>query len=191
MIRTWAVPVAAAFAALGSADGGEVEHADIEYRDGRYTIDLAVRLDAPPDRVLAVVRDPDRLAQISEAIVEVEILERPDPSRFLRKVHIEKCLLMFCFDKVMVEWIEDLPDGVILTTLIPERSDFAFGESRWTVREADGDATRVTLESEREPAFWIPPVIGPWMLTRTLTRETRTALERIEAMARADASDKD
>lgn len=189
MIRGWTVPVVASFVAVGSAGAGEVEHADIEYRDGRYTIDLAVRLDAPPARVLEVVRDPDRLAEVSDAIVGVQILERPDSSRYLRKVHIEKCLLMFCFDKVMVEWIEGRPDGVILTTLIPERSDFAFGESRWTVRGIDGGATRVTLESEREPAFWIPPVIGPWMLTRTLTRETRTALGRIEAMAQAETPD--
>ena len=187
MSRLWSLAVLAASGPAVPADAGEIEHADIDYRGGRYTIDMAIRLDARPDRVLEVVRDPDRLARISDAIIDVEILERPDPARYLRKVHIEKCVLMFCFDKVMVEWVEDRPGGEILTTLIPERSDFDFGESRWTVAGIDGGATRVTLTSEREPSFWVPPVIGPWMLTRTLTRETRTALERIASMARAMA----
>jgi len=169
-----------------AARAGTLEYARVEAVGDRYQVDLAVRLEAPPARVLAVVRDPERLTEVSDVIAAVNILERPTGNRYLREALIETCVFVFCFKTTMVEWIVDEPDGVILTDIVPERSDFAYGRSRWTVRPTDSGATRVTLESEREPSFWVPPVIGPWMMTRKLKHETLAALARIEELAFED-----
>jgi hypothetical protein len=36
---------------------------------------------------------------------------------------------------------------------------------------------------EMEPAFWVPPVIGPYFIQRTLRRGAHRAVDRIEALA--------
>jgi hypothetical protein len=36
---------------------------------------------------------------------------------------------------------------------------------------------------EMEPAFWVPPVIGPFFIQRTLRRGANRAVDRIERLA--------
>jgi hypothetical protein len=36
-----------------------------------------------------------------------------------------------------------------------------------------------------EPDFWVPPVVGPWFLKRTLMRGGTRAINRIERIANA------
>jgi len=38
---------------------------------------------------------------------------------------------------------------------------------------------------EMEPAFWLPPFVGPWFLKRTLLRGAPAAVGRIEELAQA------
>jgi hypothetical protein len=33
------------------------------------------------------------------------------------------------------------------------------------------------------PAFWIPPVIGPWLIKKKMMEEGRVTIERIEELA--------
>lgn len=172
-------------ATVPAGSAGVIEQAKVGIHRGRYSLDAAVLINADAARVITVVRDPDLLEQVSEVIVGVRILERNGPNHYLRELRMRSCVAFFCFEAAMVEWLRDLPNGVIETELVPEQSDFRFGTSRWTVTETAPGMTRVTLNTVREPKFWIPPVIGPWMFTRTLRRELRVCLERIEELAAA------
>jgi hypothetical protein len=50
--------------------------------------------------------------------------------------------------------------------------------------EPDGDGTKMTYKVELEPDFFVPPVIGPWYLKRTLSQGGLRAVTRIERLAR-------
>jgi hypothetical protein len=70
---------------------------------------------------------------------------------------------------------------------MPEQSDFKRSSSEW-VLEPEAGGTRMTYSLTMEPDFWVPPVIGPWYLKRTLQRGGGNAINRIERLAQAVAA---
>jgi hypothetical protein len=52
------------------------------------------------------------------------------------------------------------------------------------VLERDGENTKMTYKLEMEPDFFVPPVVGPWYLKRTLSQGGQRAVVRIERLAR-------
>jgi hypothetical protein len=57
-----------------------------------------------------------------------------------------------------------------------------YKESRYL--EPTPDGTLMTYRVEMEPDFFVPPVIGPWYLKRTLSQGGQRAVTRIERLAR-------
>ena len=49
--------------------------------------------------------------------------------------------------------------------------------------EPEGSGTLVAYDFEFEPKFWIPPLIGSYMLQRKLRDDSVRAINRIEAIA--------
>jgi hypothetical protein len=84
-----------------------------------------------------------------------------------------------------VERLEVNEPTHIRTVTLPEQSDFKYSVSEWFI-EADEGGSRMTYVLEMEPDFWVPPVIGPWYLKRTLLRGGGAAIDRIERLARGE-----
>jgi hypothetical protein len=61
-------------------------------------------------------------------------------------------------------------------------SDFHASLESWTF-EPEGAGTVVVYTFEFEPKFWIPPLIGPYVLQNKLKKDSVRALRRIEALA--------
>ncbi|MGH8581113.1 MAG: hypothetical protein ACREVK_13695 [Gammaproteobacteria bacterium] len=55
-------------------------------------------------------------------------------------------------------------NGDIITRVVPEESDFSYGRCHWRTRSLTAQASRIALSAEVTPAFWVPPLIGPWIL---------------------------
>ena len=53
----------------------------------------------------------------------------------------------------------------------------------WEFSEDKG-GTHVIYRLTMEPAFWVPPAIGPWMIQRKLRKDAGEAIDRIEEVAR-------
>jgi hypothetical protein len=64
----------------------------------------------------------------------------------------------------------------------PAKSDFKFSRERWRLVK-DGEGTLLIYDFEMEPAFWVPPVIGPYVIKRSLASGGVDAIDRIEALA--------
>jgi len=75
----------------------------------------------------------------------------------------------------------------IRTDALPEQSDFRLSTSEWTL-EPEESGTSMTYRLVMEPDFWVPPLIGPWVLKQRLARGGRGAINRIERLAREVAS---
>ena len=75
------------------------------------------------------------------------------------------------------------PDGSVTALVVPELSDFRYGYARLNLwQEVDG--TRILIRSEVEPDFWIPPLIGPWLIKRKLLSETLETVDNLELLAK-------
>ena len=168
------------------AYAAQITKLDIDRDSGRYSLYADTFLDAPPEEIFDVLLDYERFSRISSVYKEHGYLEPAPDGTPIVFTRMEGCLLFYCLSMRRVERLEAERPGHIRTVTLPEESDFKYSVSEWTL-EPRGSGTRVIYELEMEPDFWVPPVIGPWYLKRTLRRGGTVAITRIERLASAAA----
>jgi hypothetical protein len=166
-----------------TALASEVERAEITFARGAYTYHFEVLIEASADKVLAVVTDYDNLEILSDDVVEANIIKRYNDKVLKRRLWLHHCLLVFCFDLYFIENVEHLDNGEIVTTVIPGESNFSRGRSVWRVEAVSDHQTRISVEAEQDPDFWIPPVIGPIIFKRAFIKEVHKTAVNIERAA--------
>ncbi len=131
-----------------------------------------------------MVTNYEHLYRINDDVLQSEIIEHYDANHLKRRMWLNHCVLVFCFDLVFVENVEMFDDGTITTTVIPAESNFRRGVAKWKVESLSAQSTRISVEAEQEPDFWIPPVIGPMIFKRAFMKEVRETASNIEREAR-------
>ena len=182
---------ARAAAALGALSAGAlaaaatIDDLDVTKRKGRYELEAYARLDATPESIFAVLTDFDdnAYARISRAYKESRYLEPAPDGTPLVYTRMEGCMLWHCMTLERTERLETDEPRWIKSTALPDASNFKHATSEWML-EPDGDGTKMTYRIELEPDFFVPPVIGPWYLKRTLSQGGLRAVTRIERLAR-------
>ncbi|MGR8949263.1 MAG: SRPBCC family protein [Gammaproteobacteria bacterium] len=166
-----------------SVEAAELTHAEIEFVGKSYRYQFDVNIDAPFAATRAVVTDYDNIDQINDGVVDSRILETFADGSLKRKLWLEQCLLIFCFDLFFIETVVENGPNQIVTTIIPEESNFKSGVATWTLTALSETQTRITVRAEQEPDFWIPPVIGPALMKRVFKKEIRETTGKIESAA--------
>lgn len=160
---------------------GEVLDSHVGTNEGHYLLRIDMLIDADPQRVRTLLTDYARLGRLSHTITRSEVLERNPPNYRLR-LTTNGCVLFFCRELVQVQDVTELNDGYILVKVVPEMSDFTYGQSMWRIRPQN-NRTRVTYSSDLVPGFWIPPLIGTSLFKHKLQEETRLLIENLEHLA--------
>ena len=104
-------PVAAVLAAAslwtGAAGAFEIEHSETRYADRRYQCDLNIRLDAPLDKVEAILRDYEKYPLLDARILQARVIERPAPNVATLETTLRFCMGWFCRNVNRVERVEE------------------------------------------------------------------------------------
>jgi len=179
---------AAALSALGAgalAGAATIDGLDVMKQRGRYSLEANAKLDATPESIYAVLTDFDDNAysRISRAYKESRYLDPADDGTPIVYTRMEGCMLWHCMTLERTERLETQAPRWIKSTVLPESSNFKHATSEWML-EPDGDGTMMSYKVELEPDFFVPPVIGPWYLKRTLSQGGLRAVTRIERLAR-------
>ena len=160
----------------------ELRDVTIELVDKRYHLTSETYMDVSQASLYAVLSDFELFEQFTSAIVESRNTE-PDewgrPGFFAR---MEGCVLLFCKSFVRNGYVELVPIAEIVAMANPEESDFKFSRESWSL-VPEGAGTIMIYNFELEPAFWVPPVIGPIFIQRALRGGAKRAVNRIEALA--------
>ena len=182
-VRVAATLGALAIAALASA--ASIDGLDVERQRGRYLLEAEARLAATPESIYAVLTDYDDNAysRISRAYKESRYLDPAADGTPRVYTRMEGCALWHCMVLERTETLETDAPRWIKSTTLPEGSNFKYSTSEWQL-ERDGEDTKMTYKLEMEPDFFVPPVIGPWYLKRTLSQGGLRAVTRIERLAR-------
>ncbi|MSR15358.1 MAG: SRPBCC family protein [Gammaproteobacteria bacterium] len=162
-----------------------IERTELRFRGRTYHYLFSAHLSANPEAVRAVVSDIERLARLNDNIITSQVLARESPTKIKRRLLLKHCILVFCFDIDFVETLEVLPSGDIATRIIPGAGNFERGETIWRIEAISDTATRVTMEADQEPKFWIPPLIGPLLIKRSFINEVTETLQNLERIANA------
>ena len=161
----------------------KLTHTDIEVVGNAYRYQFEADIAAPFDDTRAVVTDYNHLKRINDGVIESRIVKTYGKHKLKRELLMEQCVLVFCFDLRFTEQVEEHGRNKIVARIIPEESNFRRGIATWQL-EAIGPAnTRLRVNAEQEPDFWIPPVIGPTMIKHVFRKEIEETTQKIELAA--------
>jgi hypothetical protein len=181
---TTALAAAIASTSIGpAAYAVEVERTDASFADKRYTFEMVATLDAPIDRVEAVLRDYANYPKLDQRILEAKILDRPGPNTVTLFTSLRACAGPFCRTVKRTERVEEEVHE-LRATAIPERSDVAFSETFSQLSNA-GKRTRVVYRTTISPDFWVPRFVGRKAMLNTLRDVTLNLFGNVEKEASA------
>ena len=164
----------------------EVRHLDVHHKGGVYSMNVEAYLNAPISDVYAVLTDYDNFERVADAIIESDIVGNPEPGVYLVHTDLKSCVFYFCLEKHKTERIE-LRSGIeVVATILPEHSDFRYGRTHW-ILSPEGGGTRIRLEVNIEPKFWIPPLIGPPVVKTIMRKEGTQSTRYVEQLARENS----
>ena len=156
--------------------------ANVTHDAGVYTLIVHARIAAPLTKVHGMLTAYDHLERVNPAVKESWVIYTFSPLHHRVHTRVEACVAFFCKRLLQVWDVEEKPGGDIIATIVPEASNFKSGHANWMLREVNGK-TNLHFTTVLEPSFWVPPLIGPWLIRYTLRRE---ALESIENLERQD-----
>lgn len=164
---------------VGSADLRTVE---VEREEDRYSLKSEAWFAASPQDLYRVLTDYDLFEQFSSAYVETRNAGRDEQGRPRFFTRVEGCVLLFCRSFVRNGYLLLKPHSEIVAIADPGDSDFRYSKERWRLQR-EGSGTLLIYDFEMEPGFWVPPVIGPYVIQRSLRSGGTDAIDRIEALA--------
>ena len=167
--------------AAGGAQAARVDDLVVAHSQGVFTARGTFILDAAPAAVRAVLTDYDHLDRLTPAILESRLLERAAAGALVY-TRTRACAGWFCRELRKVERVEVTGDTIVATAL-PARSNVTMSRTAWRITPA-GSGTRIAWESSFDPAFRVPPLVGPALIKRALVRESAVHAAAIERSAR-------
>ncbi len=165
-----------------SSLAGDILASSVVHDGNTYFLSITARIDAPIDRVYRSITDFDNLGAINPDIEESNVLATPVPGTQRVYSVTRVCILVFCKRVVQVQDVILADDYLIEAVMLPEFSDFHSGFARVQLIEHTA-STELLFTHTFEPDFWIPPVIGSWLIKRTLVREVTVTATHIEVKA--------
>lgn len=174
-------------AAATPAAAAEFHSLEVDHTDGMYSMSAEVSIDAPPSEVRHVITDYNHLTWVTGAVLESQLLHRPEPDIAVFYMKLRVCFGPFCENVRQILRMDEQAgrDGsmVLRARALPEYSDVEFSETVWRI-EPDGAGTRLYWESRMNPRFWVPPVVGPAMVESSLRNYAQYTARGIEKLAR-------
>ncbi|MFT4047926.1 MAG: hypothetical protein QM661_14710 [Solimonas sp.] len=174
-------------AVCAPATAATVDDVEVTREGARYRIELHARLDASADDAYVVFRDFHNLPRINGAVEAVEALPAVVAGNERWRTTVRVCVSFFCARMYQVQDVHDARDAQgyrLDATVVPTLSNLRYGVAAWRL---DPCETRTCLwfRAELEPDFWVPPLLGPWMIERAMRRQAQSTAQGIEKLALA------
>ena len=183
---SWLMTVAIACCLwVSSAVAGEVYMASANHQSGVYLVEVDALVNVPEPKVRELLTDYNELGRVNPSIEVSEILKTREPGNYQVRTVTEACVWFYCKRIHQVQDVIEASDGSVTAVVIPALSDFRNGYARLNLWQ-EPEGTRILIRSEVEPDFWIPPVIGPWLIKRKLRSEALETVDNLERVAVED-----
>lgn len=156
----------------------------------RYQVRSKAILAAPVEAVYDTLIDFDEYEKFSSVYKDARWIHRDEQDSGEMYTYTRGCILFFCKGFERYESVESVVNESIITRVLPEKSDVKFGYSEWKLEAAE-ESTVIYFDLDFEPDFWVPPVVGPFVVKRMLRKNSVDALNRIEVLAKARVENSD
>lgn len=183
----WAA-LALSWAAM-PAQAAQVLRVQVTRGDGSFLIGMRITIDAPPPAVFRALQDYSAMTRYNPDLRAVRIQPTGVAGRVRLFTTVHTCVLVFCKtmqqEEIMTA-VAGADGGVLEAELLPRGGAFKAGSGRWSVGACPASRSTTCLHARIRlvPAFWVPPIIGPWVIRRKMIAEARRTSAGLEAMAR-------
>lgn len=166
---------------LRRTETAEVQNLEVLRHHSGYTVSGQVWLQAPLEAVRAQLLNFNHMDRLHRCIQRSELQRRFPDGRCRVRVQIQFCIIRFWF---ALQSIQDFTwnERTIHAVMLPEKGDFAHGKIQWDLTPDNG-GTQLRFKVELTPAFWVPPLIGPYLLKRILPEKAREIAQNLERLA--------
>lgn len=188
-LRAW--PVLALMCLMPQAHAARVVSVHVRRSGAHFLIRMRITLDAPPPAVFQALEDYAALPRYEPDVRSLRTEPTREPERVRLFMTIHACVLFFCRamrqEQIMTATATG-DGGVVRSELVPQGSDFRQGRGRWRVAPCPSGslASCLSVRIEVVPSFWVPPVIGPWLIRRKLHEQAHRASIGLEQIARRE-----
>lgn len=171
------------------AHAAQVSDVQVTRDGGRFEIAMHIAIDASPPAVFRALQDYSAMMRYNPDLRSVRVEETGFSGRQRLFTAIHTCVLIFCKTMHQEQLMTAIPaadGGVLEAELLPHGGDFKAGSARWTVSACPTAPSMTCVDAQIElvPAFWVPPVIGPWVVRRKMAEEARRTSLGLELVAR-------
>ena len=167
----------------------ETVEVQVEQEDGAYHIYFEILLDAPKSRVETILGDYEKFDELSPGIERSEILTGLPGGSATVDITLRPCVWILCKTMRKVTNANINAYGAIVYTTIPESSDFKFGKEHVIIKRGKTPGqTRVTYNAKLVPKFFVPPLLGSWLIRKHILKNLEISNQRIEELASQQAA---
>lgn len=161
--------------ATTAAFGAQVMAVQAARQDNHFRIGMQIVLTAPAPAAFAALRDYAAMRRYDPEIRSIRIETTSDADRVRLFLTIHTCVLFFCKTIQQEQLMTARPEGsggTLQADFLPAAGAFQ-GRGTWLVQPCAANSARtcLTVHIELEPLFWVPPVIGPWLVRKKMQEE--------------------
>jgi hypothetical protein len=158
----------------------------VEKKKERYILHLEAKVDAEPKRVKQIVTNYSNLTSINPSLKESNIISIENKLTTVSML-TDACVLFVCYKIRHVQVFRQQGDDIIFGRIVPNKSDFKQGWSRWTIKEGTSETnkkiTNLMLDTEMTPDFFILPIIGAHHVKNKILEIAEATIENLEKKA--------
>ena len=161
---------------------GKRPEIEINEQSGAYHIKVVALIAAPASYVRDVLTDYRLIYRLNPSIIESDVLKQDDDGAINVRTKVVGCAAYFCEELDRVEKVRLLPSGDLQADIIPELSQFKSGKTLWQIKPV-GDYCEVTYLSDMEPDIYIPPVVGKFLIKKSIREEMQISFANLEKIS--------
>ncbi|MDH3585626.1 MAG: hypothetical protein OEQ30_00915 [Gammaproteobacteria bacterium] len=172
-----------ALAILAALPAMALDEEDVSIdKEGRvYRIHMAFDVPARVDQIKSVLTDFTHPSRLSSAVIAREVLGQQDGVVRVR-TEFRDCVLFFCKTMMLIHGVT-VSANEVRADVVPEGSDFRHGFLRWSIHVIDSEASHVEFEAVMEPDFFVPPLIGGFLVRNALAKQALATAENLVSEA--------
>ena len=168
-----------------TSQAGKVSRAHVDYEGGHYLVSVEMKIEARVDAVYAILTDFNHLTALNE-VIKVSKLLQSEGKVHVIQLEAEGCVWVFCRRVKQQQRVTELGNGYIQAVTLPDKSDLEYGRVLWHIVQQDG-FTLINYHADVVPAFFVPPLLGPYLLKGRMLEEAQKTIEGIERLVRINA----
>lgn len=158
----------------------------IEKQDRAYVIRMSFDVQANAYQVRSVITDYRNPARLSSTVRGREIISHKAGVTRI-STELRGCVVFVCKTMKLVQDVTESADSV-RADVVPDGSDFRSGYLLWSIVGEESGRTRIVFEAAMEPDFFVPPLIGGFLIRSALEKQVTEIAQNLASEAALEPS---